>query len=243
MSLVLQNISAGYDGKTVVRDVSLTVPAGQLCALLGLNGSGKTTLLKAILGLIPMTGGSCNTPRKHISYIPQRHSDLAGVSVMDVVLMGFYSKLGVLEFPSAADKERARGALTQVGLDRFTGEDFSRLSEGQKQMVILARALVQDASVMLMDEPDSALDFMNRRWMLTEVRRLVRSDGRAGLVTLHDPGVALRFCDWLFLMRDGTVVGRLEVAGAGREEAERCLGLIYEGVRVAEVDGRFYVLV
>ena len=252
--LAIENISAGYGAKTIIGGVSFTVYAGEFCALLGLNGSGKTTLLKALCGLLPLRSGSYTVNgadcvrlgekarARHISYIPQRHSKLLGVRVLDAVMMGLYSKLGALEFPTPSDRQTAQSALEKIGMAHLAREDFSRLSEGQKQMVILARTLVQDTPVMLMDEPDSALDFINRRKMLSTVRGLIHTEGKAGLVTLHDPGLALEYCDHLVLIHDGGVIADLHLVDMGREAIAACLSRIYGNITLFEHGGRYVVL-
>ena len=252
--LSLQDVSTGYGSKIVVSGVSFQVQAGEFCALLGLNGSGKTTLLKSICGLLPLFSGSCRAGgvdctqlteykrARHISYIPQRHSKLLGVSVLDAVMMGHYSKLRALEYPTREDRQAAHDALEKMGLGHRAGEDFSRLSEGQKQMVILARTLIQSTPVMLMDEPDSALDFLNRRKMLGVVRGLIHSEGKAGLVTLHEPGLAIEYCDYLVLIHGGKVIADLRLATARPAEIEECLSQIYGKITVLEHGGKYVVL-
>ena len=249
--LSLRDISVGYGGAHIVRGVSFDVFAGEFCALLGLNGSGKTTLLKGICGLLPLGGGTCfaggqdcsslseRERARQISYIPQRFSKLIGVTVLDVVMMGLNAKLGMLESPSAADKASALAALVKMDAPHLAGEDFSRLSEGQKQLVILARALVQNSPVMLMDEPDSALDFPNKHKALAKIRRLIRDEGKTGLVTLHDPNLALNYCDRLILLHDGHLASDLRLTGASRDEVETCLSGIYEGIELLEHEGRY----
>ena len=254
MRLSVKNVSAGYGNKIVVKDVSFEIPPGRFCVLLGLNGSGKTTLLKAILGLIPIKSGSyfvddidCTKlseykRARHISYIPQRHSKLLGVSVMDAVMMGFYSALGPLEFPTAKNRQAAVDALEKTGLGHLANEDFSRLSEGQKQMVILTRTLVQNTPVMLMDEPDGALDFINRRRMLSEVKKQIHTEKKAGLVTLHDPGLAIRYCDHLFLFNDGKIVDELDLSRANLRDIEKCLSQIYGDISIIEHEKKYLVV-
>lgn len=250
----LQNISAGYDGRTVVKDVNLEIRGGEFCALLGLNGSGKTTLLKAACGLLPAGGGRCvvdgmdctrfheRKRARYISYIPQRHSKLQGVSILDAVLMGLNPRLGMLESPSASHRELVRNALATMGLGQVAEEDFSRLSEGQKQLVILSRTLIQDTPVMLMDEPDSALDFLNRHRMLAKIRRIIHGANKAGLVTLHDPNSALAYCDRLILIHNGGIACELPLAGASREDVRKCLSAIYGEIDVLEHNGRHIML-
>jgi len=252
--LSLNSVYVSYPGKQVVKNVSFDVLPGEFCALLGLNGSGKTTLLKGICGLLPISDGKCfldgvdltelNEKRraKYISLIPQRHSKLIGVTVIDAVLMGFNAKLGFLEFPSDADKGFAFSALEKMGISHLANDDFSKLSEGQKQLVILARSIVQDAPIMLMDEPDSALDFPNKHMILSAVRALVKEgagSGKSCLLTLHDPNLALRFCDRLILISGGEVVVDLSLAGASCDNVQSALGTVYDGVVVYERGGWF----
>ena len=252
--LSIQGVSVGYGSKTIVFDVSFDISAGEFCALLGLNASGKTTLLKGICGLLALTGGCCivnsldcgglneKERARYISYMPQRHSKLIGVTVLDAVMMGLNARLGALESPSAQDKARASEALEKMDIPHLAGEDFSRLSEGQKQLVILARTLVQDAPVMLMDEPDSSLDFPNKQRILSGIRQLIRSQHKAGLITLHDPNLALAHCDRLILLREGRVVSEIKLTGAGLEEVQSCLSLVYNDITLLEHDGKYIAL-
>ena len=252
--LSLQNISAGYPRREVVRRVSFTVEEGDFCALLGLNGCGKTTLLKSVCGLLPIKEGSCTVAgqdctRMHekqraclMSYIPQRGSLILGKTVTEVVLMGFNPHLRLLDSPGAAERQITLHTLERLGLLEFAERDYGSLSEGQKQLVILARALVQNTPVMLMDEPDSALDFVNRNMVLGKIREILHEEKRAGLITLHDPNFALAYCDRLLLMRDGTIAREVCLYEADREEIEEALGLIYGKIRILQHPGGFVMV-
>jgi iron complex transport system ATP-binding protein len=247
--LSLQNVSVGYPGKDIVRDVSFDVHTGEFCALLGLNGSGKTTLLKGICGLLPLSGGSCHidgtdiskmSEKKRagfVSMIPQRHSKLIGITVLDAVLMGLNARLGILETPSAKDKTLAFEALEKMEIPHLYKEDFSRLSEGQKQLVILARTIVQNAPVMLMDEPDSALDFPNKHKTLARIQKLVRDERKACLVTLHDPNLAMNFCDKLILLDNGEIASEVQLKNTGKDDIQKKLTTVYKKITVYEFDG------
>ncbi len=252
--LTLENISAGYGSRRVVRKVNLAIERGEFCALLGLNGSGKTTLLKAVCGLLPMEEGRCLVNgldctgfneykrAKYISYIPQRYSKMQGVTVLDAVLMGRNPHLALFASPSGADREQAKNLLDKMNIAQLAHQDFARISEGQKQLVILARTLLQDAPVMLMDEPDSALDFLNRHKMLARVRQLICDEGKAGLVTLHDPNFALAYCHRLFLLQGGEIAGELSLAAASKEEIRQCLAKIYGDIIILEHENRYMML-
>lgn len=251
--LKVEGITAGYEGRAVIQNVDLEVGKGEFCALLGRNGSGKTTLLKALCGLIPAQSGRClvdgldctrfheRKRARYISYTPQRHSKLQGVTVLDAVLMGYNPHLPLLGSPSRTERERAEDMLAQMGLAELTEQDFSKLSEGQKQLVILARALVQNAPVMLMDEPDSALDLPNRHAILKTIQQIIIREGKAGLITLHDPNSALAYCDRVFLLQDGEVVGQLRLAEVTCGSVVKALSVIYGDIEVWERNGKFCV--
>ncbi|MDR1728619.1 MAG: ABC transporter ATP-binding protein [Acidobacteriota bacterium] len=251
--LRLDGLSAGYGKARVVGDVSFSIREGEYCALLGLNGSGKTTLLKTICGLLPAQGGRCvvegvdctsfheHKRARRLAYIPQRHSAMDGLSVLDVVLMGLNPHLGLLENPSKAQRQACRDALAKMGLGGAAHRDFGRLSGGQQQMVILARTLAQDAPVMLMDEPDSALDFLNKHLVLKNIRDLIHAEGKAGLVTLHNPNFALTYCDRLLLLKEGTLVADVQMRDSSVQGLEKALSDIYGDVVILERDGQYMV--
>ena len=213
-----QGISAGYGGVHIVKDISFTVEAGALTGILGANGSGKTTLLKAVCGILPHSG-TCTldgeglealSPKalaRRCGYIPQRSGISIDISALDVVLMGFNPRLGLLERPDSAMISAAREALGQVGLAGRESTNYLHLSEGQKQLCILARTLAAGSSLLLLDEPESALDFCLRHRMLHTLRSYLAQGNRCGIVTLHDPSLALNFCHRLLLLSDGVLTG------------------------------------
>lgn len=249
--LSLQNIHAGYGSREVVQGASLHVSEGEFCALLGLNGCGKTTLLKSACGLLPVRQGSCivqgqdcthlneRERARLMAYIPQRGSLITGKTVMEVVLMGFNAHLRLLDSPGERHRQLALETLERLGLAGYAGWDYAHLSEGQKQLIILARAMVQDAPVMLMDEPDSALDFVNRNMVLGKIREILHDQNRAGLITLHDPNFALAYCDRLLLMRDGHIITEVTMHSADRDTIENALCQIYGDIRVLEHPGGY----
>ena len=160
----VNGLCAGYEKGRVFADVSFELSSGVLMGILGANGSGKTTLLKAICGILPhegtcvldgtmLEGLSARSIAKICSYIPQRSGITIDISVLDVVLMGFNPWLGLLERPNARMYEAAVHALGQVGLAGREEENYLHLSEGQKQLCILARTLVTQSKLLLLDEP------------------------------------------------------------------------------------------
>ena len=252
--LKIENLSCGYHRKEIVHEASFTVESGEFCALLGLNGCGKTTLIKAICGFLPIDTGKCSVDGDdctamnerqralRVAYIPQRGSLITGKTVMEVVLMGFNARLHLLDSPGKLHRQKAMEALAQLGMDHLAERDYAQLSEGQKQMVILARTLVQDTPVLLMDEPDSALDFVNRNVVLRKIRQVIHTQNKAGLITLHDPNFALSYCDTLLLMKEGSIIQRLSLADATREDVENALKKIYGNIRILAHEGGFVMV-
>ena len=244
-----QDITAGYGNSPIVENVTFAVEVGTLLGVLGANGSGKTTLLKAVCGILPHKG-SCilddirleQLPPKKLArlagYIPQRSGISIDISALDVVLMGFNPQLGLLEHPDAAMKEKAKAALSQVGLSGRENENYLHLSEGQRQLCILARTLAADRKLLLLDEPESALDFRFRYRMLELLRGWLQKGQRCALVTLHDPMLALNYCDRLMLLADGRVQGFLCPGKDPLEQMERTLEPVYGPVSLQRCTGR-----
>ena len=242
-------ISAGYGRQNVIRNISFGLEAGILMGVIGANGSGKTTLLKAICGILPHQG-TCTleqtvlerlSPRqiaKIIRYIPQRSGISIDISALDVVLMGFNPQLGLLEHPTKKMKAAAIAALEQVGLGGKEETNYLTLSEGQKQLCILARTLVSDSRLLLLDEPESALDFRFRYQMLSLLRNWVVSGKRSAIVTLHDPALALNFCDKLLLLADEGVLGVLEPNADSLDKMEQMLSRVYGNISLQRCQNR-----
>ena len=248
MILEVKALSAGYGKKTILHDVSFSLESGTMTGLLGSNGSGKTTLLKSLCGLLPHTGQvlleevplhqlSPRALARQCSLIGQRSGISIDISAQDVVLMGFNARLGLLEYPGKQMKESARQALAAVGLGGMEEQNYQTLSEGQKQLCILARTLVTEAGLVLMDEPESALDFFGRYQMLEMVKRFLGTH-RAALVTLHDPQLALNCCDRLLLLRDGCLLDALEPQQDSLEDMERKLSMVYGDLTLLRVNNK-----
>ena len=236
--LSVKRISAGYGKHNVIENISFDLDAGTLMGMIGANGSGKTTLLKALCGILPHRGSSelgssvleALPPKqlaRLVSYIPQRSGISIDISALDVVLMGFNPKLGLLEHPTEKMKDAAMQALEQVGLAGKEETNYLHLSEGQKQLCILARTLVSDSKLLLLDEPESALDFRFRHQMLSLLRSWVVSRECSAIVTLHDPALALNFCDKLLLLADGGVLDIIEPKTDPLDKMEQMLSMVY----------------
>ena len=250
MSLIkINNITAGYGAESVVENISLEINAGEIVGLLGLNGSGKSTFAKALCNIIPHTGevDICgNTAEKLkaaelarlMSYIPQKSGISLDISVLDVVMMGFNPRLGIFDNPTRSMKEQATKVLETIGLADKQNSNYMLLSEGQKQLVILARALVGDSNFMLMDEPESALDFNYRYKLMSILRKWVASENRAGLVILHDVSLALNCCDRVVLLKDKKLVSEIDLKRDNLAKIEDPLSLIYGDVSLSKIKGK-----
>ena len=207
-AIEIRDLTVAYRDKPVLWDVDLEVPAGVLMAIVGPNGAGKTTLIKATLGLVEpaagdilIDGGSHAERRREVAYVPQRGSvdwDFP-TSVLDVVMMGLYGRLGWLKRPGAAERARATDALSKVGMTEFADRQISQLSGGQQQRVFLARALVQDASIYMMDEPFQGVDATTERAIVTLLQEL-RQAGRTVVVVHHDLQTVPEYFDWVLLL-------------------------------------------
>jgi len=206
--LELHDVSVSYHKKPVLYGVDLELPEGSLAGLIGPNGAGKSTLIKAAMGLLPLHsgwvkffGGPFAKSRQRVGYVPQREEvdwDFP-VSVMDVVLMGRYGRLGWLRRPSRGDRAAAEEALEKVGMGPFRDRQISNLSGGQQQRVFLARALAQDSDLYLMDEPFVGVDAATEKAIVTLLQEW-RERGKTILVVHHDLTTAREYYDRLILL-------------------------------------------
>jgi iron complex transport system ATP-binding protein len=153
-------------------------------------------------------------------------------------MFGFNPYLGILQAAGAAERRRALEVLSRLEIRSFAERRFEQLSEGQKQLVILARALVQNTPVMMMDEPDSALDFLNRHLVLGKIRQLIHDEQKAGLITLHDANFALTYCDRLIMLKNGAIADELYPEQATAAQVRHCLGQIYGAIAVQEYENK-----
>ncbi len=202
------DLTVSYKDKPVLWDIDLEVPKGVLMAVVGPNGAGKTTLIKAIIDLVPRAAGrvlidgkTLAENRHRVSYVPQKGTvdwDFP-TNVLDVVEMGRYGALGWFRRPRKADREAAMRALAMVGMDDFAGRHISQLSGGQQQRVFLARALVMNAEIYIMDEPFQGVDAVTERAIIELLRKL-RSDGKTVLAVHHDLQTAPEYFDMITLL-------------------------------------------
>ena len=207
-AIEVTDLTVAYQEQPVLWDVDLDVPPGVLLAIVGPNGAGKTTLIKAILGLVRPAAGNIliydkpyEAQRRIVGYVPQRGTvdwDFP-TNVLDVVMMGRYGALGWVRRPGKQERELARQALEKVGMEEYTTRQISQLSGGQQQRVFLARALVQDATVYLMDEPFQGVDATTERAIVTLLQEL-REKGKTVVVVHHDLQTVTDYFDWVMLL-------------------------------------------
>ena len=179
-----------------------------------------------------------NDIEMHASLPPQRSGIAIDISALDVVLMGFNPQLKLLEHPTNAMKEAALEALEWVGLGGKEDKNYLHLSEGQKQLCIMARTIVSGSKLLLLDEPESALDFRHRYRMLEILKNWVLENRRSAVVTLHDPALALECCDRLVLLKDRQVLGILHPASDPLPEMEMTLSRIYGTISLIKCPDR-----
>ena len=198
------------NGHTALSDASFVVPAGSITALVGVNGSGKSTLFKAIMGFVPVTGGTVSVlglavkaalKKSLVAYVPQSEDVDWNFPVLveDVVLMGLYGRMNWLRMTTAADRAAVDVALERVGMSDYRKRQIGELSGGQKKRVFLARALAQDGRVILLDEPFTGVDVKTED-AITDLLRGLRDEGRVLLVSTHNLGTVPEFCDHAVLL-------------------------------------------
>jgi manganese/zinc/iron transport system ATP- binding protein len=206
--LAISDLTVAYHRKPVIWDVEFEVPAGKLVGIVGPNGAGKSTLLKAIMDLIPRASGkievfgqSYRKNRHRVGYVPQRESvdwDFP-VDALDVVTMGLYRKIGWCMPVTRKHREMAREALQKVGIADLANRQISQLSGGQQQRTFLARALVQEADLYLMDEPFAAVDAATEK-AIVDILRAMQSNGKTVLVIHHDLQTVPEYFDYVILL-------------------------------------------
>jgi manganese/zinc/iron transport system ATP- binding protein len=206
--LDIHDVTVAYHRKPVLWDIDLVIDRPQLVAVVGPNGAGKSTLIKAVLGLVPMASGRVEVfgqpvaeVRGRIGYVPQRESvdwDFP-VSVLDVVLMGTYGKLGWIRRPGGVQRKLARQCLAKVGLDSYERQQIGQLSGGQQQRVFLARALAQEADIYFMDEPMAGVDAATER-MIFQVLAELREQGKTIIAVHHDLRTVPQYFDYVVLL-------------------------------------------
>ncbi len=213
-ALAVADLAFGYGGRTVGAGVSFALEAGEVLCLLGPNGGGKTTLFKTILGLIPALGGTVSVDGEDVAawsarrrarffgYVPQAGGGQFPFTVREIVLMGRSAHRGAFAAPTPDDRDAAEAALETLGLAHLAGRDWLRISGGERQLALVARALAQAPRVLVLDEPTANLDFGNQVLVLDQVRRLAAS-GLAVMFSTHHPEQAFACAGRVAMLHGG----------------------------------------
>ncbi len=245
MKLAMLNLSAGYGARMVVSEISTSLHSGEVVCLLGPNGSGKTTFFKAILGLIPSRGDILFDERyartfttreraRTLAYVPQIHVPPFPFSAMDVVLMGRTPFIGAFSIPSQDDRSEAARIMDLLHIGHLSDRNYAQISGGERQLVLIARALAQSPQFLIMDEPTSHLDFGNQIRTLNLIRELATRD-MGVMITTHIPDHAFICATRVIALLDG----RIAADGPPKEVLtctllKRMYGIDVDVVSVAE---------
>ncbi len=233
MSLVIENLSAGYGKVPVLKDINLHVEQGRICALMGRNGSGKTTLMRCINAILKPVQGRVSASGREIaglrrieiarmiSVVPQSSHTAFPFSCLEMILMGSAARVKAWSAPGREELHKALQIMGEVGIQHLGTRPFNQLSGGEKQLVMLARALFQDAPIMLLDEPNAHLDFSNQHKMMGLMREVVKKRGVTALITLHDPNLTLYYCDQVLMIKNGRAIAEGPTSAVMKEQTLR----------------------
>ncbi len=215
--LTLRHATLGYGRHPVLHDISFTLPAGSLCCLLGANGSGKTTLMRTILGVLPLLSGEISldgTPVNRLSererataiaWVPQAHDGVFAFTVLDMVMMGCTPRMAAFAVPGARERELGHQQLSALGIAHLAARRWNTLSGGERQLTLIARALVQQPRLLLLDEPASSLDFGHQISLLDTLISLKQS-GMTLLMSTHHPLHARAIADSVVCVEPGGLI-------------------------------------
>ena len=217
MSIQVNNLSFSYGQKNVLHDICFSAEKGEFLSILGPNGAGKSTLFRCILGLLPgysgevlvnernIKGFSAREASRQIAYIPQKNHCVFQYNVLDIVLMGRSNRTSVFGNPGKEDEQACLKALEKVGICALKDRCFQKLSGGEQQLVLIARALAQDAPILLLDEPTANLDFGNQILVLEQAKKLAQ-EGYTVIQTTHHPEQSYLYSDRILALQNGRVV-------------------------------------
>ena len=244
--LKVENLWFSYGKKTVLKDINFELKKGELCGLFGPNGTGKSTLFRCCLrflvpdsGCIRIMGQKIDTLKikelaRHVAYVPQAHHSTFSFTAGDMVLMGRTPHLNRYSTPSALDRKVAWEAMETLDIAHLAHESFDRLSGGQQQMVLIARAIAQEPEMILLDEPAAALDFSNQV-NLWELLKKIADQGTTILACSHDPNHVAWFCHTTVVLDSSGILAK---GDPSQVLCQEIMNRIYKDTcRVKEIDG------
>ena len=217
MKIEVHELSFAYGVHSVLDHVTFTTGEGEFLSVLGPNGVGKSTLFRCMLGILTPSNGqilvngkdvSAMSPAclaQQIAYIPQSHDPVFHYSVFDMVLMGTTAQRGIFSPPGREQKKLVEAALDRLGLSDLQDRSYRTLSGGERQLVLIARAIAQKARILLMDEPSASLDFGNRIRVMEQVKELCK-EGYCVIQTTHDPEQAYLYSDAILALKNGRIL-------------------------------------
>lgn len=238
--------SAGYGKTEVLKNLNLALCSGEVTALIGENGCGKTTLLRCAAGLMKGNGvylregkpADIRSMRENAAfavYLSQQENVTLSMNVVDYMLLGIGGRKEQRE-------EAARKALIRFGCEDFAEKDYAALSGGQKQLVRLSVLTLRKGKMLLLDEPDSALDIVNRGRVLSYFRSRAKETGEAVLMSCHDVNVALSCANRLVFLKDGIVSADLRMCDCTEKELQSAFDAAFPGTKVAKVNGTYILM-
>lgn len=216
--LEVKDLGFSYDNKLTINNINFMVQRQEFSCLLGANGSGKTTILKCLNGVLEKDKGKIKIDgtdldnlkqrqiAQYISMVPQEHSVVFSYQVLDVVTMGVTPYLGFGKMPSNDDFDKAMSVLKKLDIEYLANRQYNQLSGGEKQLVLIARALMQDTGYLIMDEPTSHLDFKNKNLLMREIKKITKSSNTGVIMALHDPNLAMKYCDKVIIVKNGNIM-------------------------------------
>lgn len=251
MSINVENLSVSYGTKSVLSNITFSAAPGDYLAVLGPNGVGKSTLFRSILGFLQPQSGTVlvegtqigrldrTEAAKLIAYIPQSTSPTFNYTVLDTVLMGVTNRLSTFQSPKTEHVDRAMEILKELGISNLWDRGCGKISGGERQLTLLARALIQDARVLVMDEPTANLDYGNRFRVMERVQELSQR-GYTVIFSTHEPNQALQYATNVLALKDGAMLALGEPQKVLTEETLSALYGISVFVGVMEVESKRY---
>lgn len=228
--LLIENLYVSYGKKEILNNINLDLINGEFTVLVGLNGAGKTTLLKSIVGLIPSKSGKIKFGQseitklknkelgKLISYIPQNIHSNQSYYAEDIILMGITPYLSMFEVPNEEHYKLVDNVLKELNIEHLKGKTIAELSGGERRLVYLGRILIQKCKILLLDEPNTFLDYVKQYDFFSFLKNLIKDKNLISLITLHDINLALRYADRIIVLNQNNIVGNIDCKKSGYEK-------------------------